>query len=139
MANVKLRKVGLIVIFTTFALILVCFYQVYQNVATVHHYFSPKITSVLAVEKESDQWHSMKFNGQNSIQFDRVFWDKTVINDANSSGSVLMRVKDEQGDIVIDEFQVSPGNGRSLSGLHQNKQYYFEIKAPKGQFVINAI
>ncbi|MGQ3479468.1 hypothetical protein [Paenibacillus sp. TY11] len=50
-----------------------------------------------------------------------------------------MRVKDEKGNVVIDEFQVSPGNSKQLSGLNKDQQYYFEIKAPKGQFIINAI
>ncbi|GGG14897.1 hypothetical protein GCM10010912_69160 [Paenibacillus albidus] len=75
-------------------------------------------------------------NGQASVKFDSVFWDKTIINDANSAGNVLMRVKDKKGYIVIDEFQVSPGNSKQLSGLNKDKQYYFEIKAAKGQFIM---
>ncbi|QNR66257.1 hypothetical protein IAQ67_20770 [Paenibacillus peoriae] len=127
MVNSKIKKIGVIgAIFVTLTIIFVCSYQVYQNVETVHNYFSPKITSVMAIEKETDEWNS-------------VFWDKTIINDANSAGNALMRVKDEKGNVVIDEFQVSPGNSKQLSGLNKDQQYYFEIKAPKGQFIINAI
>ncbi|ODB54946.1 hypothetical protein A7311_20945 [Paenibacillus polymyxa] len=140
MVNRKYRKIGLIsAIFVELTIIFVCSYQVYQNVETVHNYFSPKTTSVMAIEKETDEWNSIKFDGQDSIKFDSVFWDKTIINDANSAGNALVRVKDEKGDIVIDEFQVSPGNSKQLNGLNKVEQYYFEIKAAKGQFTINAI
>ncbi|WP_068505935.1 hypothetical protein [Paenibacillus kribbensis] len=140
MVNGRFKKIGVIgAIFVTLTIIFVCSYQVYQNVETVHNYFSPKVTSAMAIEKETDEWNSVKFDGQDSIKFDSVFWDKTIINDANSAGNALMRVKDEKGNVVIDEFHVSPGNSKQLSGLNKDQQYYFEIKAPKGQFIINAI
>ncbi|TKH37560.1 hypothetical protein C1I59_09875 [Paenibacillus polymyxa] len=140
MLNSKFKKIGLSsAIFVILTITFVCSYQVYQNVETVHNYFSPKIISVMAIEKETDEWNSIKFDGQDYVKFDTVFWDKTIINDANSAGNVLVKVKDEQGDIVIDEFQVSPGNSKQLIGLNKDKQYYFEIKAAKGQFTINAI
>lgn len=124
MVNSKLKKIGVIsAIFVTLTIIFVCSYQVYQNVETVHNYISPKMTSVMAIEKETDEWNKVKFDDQDSIKFDSVFWDKTIINDANSAGNVLVKVKDEQGDIVIDEFQVSPGNSKQLIGLNKDKQY----------------
>ncbi|MBP1308886.1 hypothetical protein JOD82_001906 [Paenibacillus sp. 1182] len=140
MVNSKLKKIGVIsAIFVTLTIIFVCSYQVYQNVETVHNYISPKMTSVMAIEKETDEWNKVKFDDQDSIKFDSVFWDKTIINDANSTGNALMRVKDVKGNVVIDEFQVSPGNSQQLSGLNKDQKYYFEIKASKGQFIINAI
>ncbi|KAF6558373.1 hypothetical protein G9G63_25650 [Paenibacillus sp. EKM202P] len=140
MVNSKIKKIGVnSAIFVTLTIIFVCSYQVYQNVETVHNYFSPKVTSVMAIEKDTDEWNSIKFDGQDSIKFDSVFWKKTIINDANSAGNAHVRVKDEKGDIVIDEFQVSPGNSKQLNGLNNDKQYYFEIKAAKGQFIINAV
>ncbi|MMZ53035.1 hypothetical protein D1872_148130 [compost metagenome] len=140
MVNSKIKKIGVnSAIFVTLTIIFVCSYQVYQNVETVHNYFSPKVTSVMAIEKDTDEWNSIKFDGQDSIKFDSVFWKKTIINDANSAGNAHVRVKDEKGDIVIDEFQVSPGNSKQLNGLNNDKQYYFEIKAANGQFIINAV
>ncbi|WP_274653270.1 hypothetical protein [Paenibacillus humicola] len=139
MVNGQLKKIGWIsAIFVTLTIIFVCFYQVYQNVGTVHDYFSPKMTSFLTIDNETDEWSSIKFNGQDSVKFDSVFWDKTITNDGNSTGNVVIRVKDGKGDIVIDEFQVSPGHFKELSGLNKDKQYYFELKAAKGQFFINA-
>ncbi|WP_025680635.1 hypothetical protein [Paenibacillus massiliensis] len=140
MAISKLKRVGWISsIIVTLTIVLVCSYQVYQEVGSVHSYFSPKMTSTLAIEKETDQWNRITFEGQDFIEFDTVFWDKTIINDANSAGDVFVRVKDNTGDIVMDEFQVSPGYIKALNGLNKKKAYYFEIKtAEKGQFIINA-
>lgn len=52
---------------------------------------------------------------------------KVIINDANSEGNVLLRVKDTKGDIVIEEFQVSPGTREHLDGLINDTEYLFEI------------
>ncbi|WP_440119967.1 BRCT domain-containing protein [Paenibacillus sp. QZ-Y1] len=37
-----------------------------MNVGTVHNYFSPKTTSVLAFKNKTDEWNSIKFDGQDS-------------------------------------------------------------------------
>ncbi|WP_052646772.1 hypothetical protein [Paenibacillus terrae] len=74
MVNSKLKEMGLIgAIFVTLTIVFVCSYQVYQNVGTVHSYFSPKMTSFLAIEKETDQWNGIKFNDQYSVKFDSFF------------------------------------------------------------------
>ncbi|MGD0031251.1 hypothetical protein SLT67_07810 [Paenibacillus illinoisensis] len=49
-----------------------------------------------------------------------------------------MRVKHAKGDIVIEEFQVSPGTSKHLDGLINDTEYLFEIKAEEGQFILNA-
>lgn len=140
MVNSKVKKISLFgAISVTLTMIFVCSYQVYQNVETVHNYFSPKTTSILALNVENDEWNSVKFNGNDSVKFDTVFWDKTIINDANSAGNIRMRVKDEKGNIVIAEFEVFPGTSTSLKDLNKDQQYYFEVKAENGQFIINLI
>lgn len=140
MVNSKVKKISLFgAISVTLTMIFVYSYQVYQNVETVHNYFSPKTTSILALNVENDEWNSVKFNGNDSVKFDTVFWDKTIINDANSAGNIRMRVKDEKGNIVIAEFEVFPGTSKSLKDLNKDQQYYFEVKAENGQFIINLI
>lgn len=127
-------------IFAILTIVFVCGYFVYQNVGFVHSYFSPQTTSFFSVEKETVEWESIQFDSQDSIAFDGPFWDKAVVNDANSAGDVLVRVKDEKGNIVIDKFQISPGMERTLDNLKKDTNYYFEVKTTaKGQFIINAI
>ncbi|MFB5269346.1 hypothetical protein ACE41H_21530 [Paenibacillus enshidis] len=141
MVNSKLKKIGLSgAIFVTLTMILVCSYLVYLDAKPVHDYFSPKTSAGVNVENEAGEWSSLKFEGQDFIKFDSAFWDKEIVNDANSDGNAQLRVKDDKGNIVIDEFQVSPGTSKQLSSLKNDKQYFFEIKtASKGQFTINAI
>lgn len=57
---------------------------------------------------------------------------KVIINDANSDRNVSLRVKHAKGDIVIEEFQVSPGTSKHLDGLINDTEYLFEIKAEEG-------
>ncbi|MBT2290249.1 hypothetical protein J7E73_14080 [Paenibacillus albidus] len=140
MANSRFKKIGLFsTFFVTLTIILTCSYQVYQNVETIHNYFSPKTTSILSFEKETDEWKSIKFDGKDSLSFDSLFWNKKIINTANSEGNVFVRVKNDKGDIVINEFQISPGTGKNLDELIKDQQYFFEVKAERGQFIINAI
>jgi hypothetical protein len=137
----KLKKIGISSsIFSILAIFLVIFYFVYLDVKPVHDYFSPQTSAGIKIENEVGEWNNIKFDDQDFIKYDSVFWDKAIVNDANSDGNVLLRVKDEKGNIVINEFQVSPGTSKHLEALKNDKQYYFEIKtAAKGHFTINAI
>ena len=65
--------------------------------------------------------------------------EKRIVNDANSESNVFLRVKDEKGNVIIDEFQISPGKSIKLEKLKRGEKYYFEIKAPPGRFFINAV
>jgi len=53
---------------------------------------------------------------------------------------VLVRVKDEAGNILYDEMKVSPGaSSIKLDKLEKNQKYFIEIKAPKGKYYINGV
>ncbi|MGE7915058.1 hypothetical protein [Lysinibacillus xylanilyticus] len=69
------------------------------------------------------------------------FWNKEIVNDANSNSNsnVILRIKDANGHVVVDEFQISPGKSVKLDGLKNNIKYSFEMKAKKGQFFINVV
>lgn len=122
-------------------------YLVYENVGVVHDYFSPLVTVVVNVEDDSEEWQSLNFNDKKFLIYDRVFWEKSIVNAASNdsdSGSeserdILLRVKDVNGKVVVDEIQVKSGKSVKLEGLKRNEKYFFEIKAPKGRFFINAI
>ncbi len=138
MVSGKSKIIGLIGLVLIVTIVFVCSYQIYLNVGIVHNYFSPKLTSVIDAEDTTDEWNPIIFDGKDSIDYDTIFWDKAIINDANSDRNVLLRVKDAEGDIVIEEFQVSPGTSKHLDGLIKDTKYFFEIKAEEGQFMLNA-
>lgn len=122
-------------------------YLVYQDVGVVHDFFSPKVTAVVDVEDDSEEWQSLNFNDQNYLIYDRIFWKKSIVNagsyDSDSGNEserdILLRVKDVNGKVVVDEIQVKSGKNVKLDGLKKNEKYFFEIKAPQGRFFINAI
>jgi len=122
-------------------------YLVYQNVGVVHDFFSPMVTAVVDVEDDSEEWQSLNFNDKNYLIYDRVFWKKSIVNAGSnesdsgneSESNILLRVKDVDGKVIVDEIQVKSGKSVKLDGLKKNEKYFFEIKAPQGRFFINAI
>ncbi|MGV2882477.1 hypothetical protein [Paenibacillus taichungensis] len=138
MVNGKSKIIGLFGLVLLVTIVFVCSYQIYLNVGYVHNYFTPKLTSVIDAADPTDEWTPIIFDGKDSIEYDTIFWDKAIINSANSDQNVLLRVKDAKGDIVIEEFQVSPGTSKHLDGLIKDTKYFFEIKAEEGQFILNA-
>ncbi|MFB8374611.1 hypothetical protein [Paenibacillus taichungensis] len=138
MVNGKSKIMGLIGLVLIVTIVFVCSYQVYLNVRYVHNYFSPKLTSVIDAEDTTDEWKPIIFDGKDSMEYDTIFWEKAIINDANSDRNVLLRVKDAKGDIVIEEFQLYPGTSKHLDGLIKDTKYFFEIKAEEGKCMLNA-
>lgn len=86
-----------------------------------------------------EEWESIKFSDQNYMIFDSIFWRKEIVNHANNGKNVLLRVKDDNDNIVIDEILVPAGKSVKLEGLKRNEKYYIEIKAPQGRFTIVAV
>ena len=136
--NKKRRIQVLIAIVITFMMTIIGFFVV-QDVGTVNQFFFPQARAIVNTTDNMEEWESLKFNEQNYIIFDSIFWDKEIINDANNIGDILLRVKDASGNIVIDEVQIPAGKGVNLDGLKRNEQYLIEIKAPQGNFLITAI
>ncbi|MEC1718430.1 zf-HC2 domain-containing protein [Schinkia azotoformans] len=135
--NRKRRIQVFIAIMMTFMMTIVGYYIV-QDVGAVNQLFFPKKMGFVNMTNDKEEWESVKFNDQDFIIFDSIFWDKEIINDDSNELDIFLRVKDEKGNILIDEIQVPAGQGVKLDDLKRNKKYFFEIKAPQGRFSINA-
>ncbi|GKV67369.1 MULTISPECIES: anti-sigma factor family protein [Sporosarcina] len=140
----KKRRVQVIAASLLTFFIMIIGYQVFQHVGVVNQYFSPMVSGIVNITDNSEEWQSISFSHnsidqQDFIEYDSIFWEKKVVNDANNESNVLLRVKDEQGNIIIDEFLISPGKIADLEKLKKNQKYYFEIKAPEGRYSINAV
>ncbi|MFF3099831.1 zf-HC2 domain-containing protein [Viridibacillus arvi] len=112
---------------------------VIQEVGPVNRTFFPVVTSVVDAADDLEEWQSMNFNDKNYLIFDSVFWKKEIINSSINESDILLRVKDEKGNVVVDEIRVSPGKSVKLENLKKNKKYFFEIKVKEGSFFINAV
>ena len=135
--NRKRRIQVFIAIVITFMMTIVGYYIV-QDVGAVNQVFFPKEMGVVNMTNDMEEWESVKFNDKDFIIFDSIFWDKEIINDVNNELDIFLRVKDEEGNILIDEIQVPTGQGVKLDDLKRNKKYFFEIKAPQGRLWISA-
>ena len=62
-----------------------------------------------------------------------------MINDANSSGRVAVRILDENRNIILDELIVDAGESISLKDLENNMDYIVEVKCKKGRYFLNFI
>lgn len=128
-------------------MIMIISYQVVQNVGVVNQFFFPMAHGIVNIADDSEEWQSLNFNEDIYLVYDRAFWKKSIVNtvsnDINSGSEIesdiLLRVKDINGKVVIDEVQIKSGQSVKLDGLKKNEKYFFEIKAPLGRYFINAI
>lgn len=113
---------------------------VIQEVEEVNQIFFPMASALVVVESPDDneEWVSLYFEGQKYLIYDSVFWKKEITNYASNPGDILLRIKDEKGNIVIDEVIISPGTSAELKNLKMNKKYLFEVQATNGRYLINA-
>lgn len=136
--NKKRRIQVLIAIAITFMVTIIGAWVV-QDVGAVNDIFFPDKWGLATVTDDMEEWESIKFSDQNYMIFDSIFWRKEIVNHANNGKNVLLRVKDDNDNIVIDEILVPAGKSVKLEGLKRNEKYYIEIKTPQGRFTIVAV
>ena len=102
----------------------------------MHQKFSPMVTAIVDSTDNLEEWERISFNDRNDLTFDTIFWDKEITNHANSESAIFLRIKDVNGNVVVDEFQVSPGKSVKLDSLKNDEKYFFEIKATQGRSFI---
>ncbi|MGE7696449.1 zf-HC2 domain-containing protein [Lysinibacillus sp. NPDC094177] len=136
--NKKRRIQVLISILITF-IITIIGSLVVQEVGAVRQIFFPMSTATVNSIDDIEEWTTLYFDEKDYLKFDSIFWNKEIVNHANSNSDVILRIKDENGHVVVDEFKISPGKSVKLDGLKNNIKYSFEIKAKKGQFFINVV
>ena len=136
--NKKWRIHVLLAITITFMITTIGAFVV-QEVEAVNQIFFPIERGWVDVIDDTKEWQHVKFDEQNYVIFDSIFWDKEIVNSAASEKAVLLRIKDDNGNVVIDEIQIPAGKNVKLDSLKRNEKYYIEIKASsQGRFFINA-
>ncbi|MDD2234529.1 MAG: zf-HC2 domain-containing protein [Desulfitobacteriaceae bacterium] len=126
----KIKKISIACISVMLtAIVIISCYMVYQHVGKVHDFFSPSTMISLRGIQSSDGWERINFEESNYLIFDSVFYSKEVVNDANSGNVIELRISDKDGNIIIDDLVVQPGEGASLDALQRNTEYIVEVKA----------
>ena len=135
--NKKWRIHVLLAITITFMITTIGTFVVHE-VGAVRQILFPIEIGLVDVIDDTEEWQRVKFDEQNYVIFDSIFWDKAIVNDVASEKAVLLRIKDDNGNVVIDEIQIPAGKSVKFDSLKRNEKYYIEIKASQGRFFINA-
>lgn len=133
----RARKNTLRIIVPLFIILLLTTgYLLYSEVASVHNIFSPSITGVSRVDV-NDSWTPVRFEDNENLEISGIFWNKEVVNDANSTDETEIRIINEQTGEVIYEFILEAGKSNSLSNLKTSQDYLVEVKGNTGEYFLN--
>ena len=118
-------------------------FLVYQEVGVVHDFFDPLRIAMNPVITPG-QWQTVAIptdaegiHFEDTLNFDSIFYDRKVVCDASNQNQVLLRVLDSEGNVVVEEFALQPGEEASLAELHRYTQYRVEMKAEEGTVLLN--
>lgn len=109
----------------TLAIFSACF--AYIHVGKVHDYLSPE-TPIVLRSNQTSIWQPLAIGESGYLNFNRLFYNKAVIVDANSDAPVTLRIRDKSGAIVIEPHTIQPGERISLDTLQKGTDYRVEIK-----------
>ena len=71
--------------------------------------------------------------------FDSVFYDKEMINDANSDRDVLVRILDENNEVIMDDVAIEVGTSIKFRRIEKNTEYIVQVEGNKGTYFINFV
>ncbi len=140
-----LNAVSAIVV--TAAVFIVCAFVV-QEVGVVNDFFFPKKSAYLVIDDNSREWvrvsiekqeykdHIYTLNDSEYLSYDSVFFKKKITNSANSEGDIHLRIKNTEGDILIDSFTLKSGTTYECD-LKLFEDYVIEASAGEGRYFIN--
>lgn len=134
--QLKIKRIltGVVAVFVTIAVI-ISGYMVYTNVGEVYDFFTEDNMVVLRDIHTEDAWKPVDFNGEKYLNYDHLICKKKMIVHIDSTSAVTFRISDTEGNIVIDEQTLEPGESASLEELKRNTDYQVEVKAD-GDFVV---
>lgn len=128
-------QIALAISLTT--IVLMIGYQVVQDVGVINQFFFPNVWANVAITNDSENWEKIQFDDNDYLELNNVFFKKYIVNHANNEHDIVLRIKDLDGNILIDNLTISPGMGIKLEGLKRFEKYSVEIKVPQGQYFIN--
>ena len=109
-------------------------YFVVTEVGPVHDYLFPELHAVVN-NTSSEHWQPVTLyhdgagtETTNVLIFDRIFYNKELINHANSDSEVTIQILDVIGNPVMEPLVVQPGESVSLKQLENHTEYRIEAK-----------
>ncbi len=134
-SQIKRKRIltGVVAVFLA-AMVFASGYLVYENVGAVHEYFSPSFEVSLRDIDTVGEWEKISVGEDGYLNFDSVFYKKEMVVHADSSSGIAIRIRDREGNMILESEEILPGESIELEELHRNTDYQVEIKA-KGEMV----
>lgn len=134
-SQIKRKRIltGVVAVFLA-AMVFAGGYLVYENVGAVHEYFSPSFEVSLRDIDTVGEWEKISVGEDGYLNFDSVFYKKEMVVHADSSSGIELRIRDREGNMILESEEILPGESIELEELHRNTDYQVEIKA-KGELV----
>ncbi len=118
------------------SILLVSTIMAIQNISVLYNFFYPQKRVLINNETEQKEWSQLSINGNPYLNFTSPFYKKEIINDANSSGTLKIRILNKQKNILIKETTIAPGQSLKLKNLKNFEDYIVETKNTKGIFFL---
>ncbi|KYG28118.1 helix-turn-helix domain-containing protein [Alkalihalobacillus trypoxylicola] len=136
----KKRSLALKIIIPLFILsLLTTAFLLYQEVSTVQNTLAPNIKETIHLENPStgSEWITVDFNGNDFLMFEGMFWDKEIINEANSHSTLEVQIREYQTDTIIESFSIIPGESYQFDSLKNKVRYNVEVRGHNGTYFLN--
>lgn len=129
-SQIKRKRIltGVVAVFLA-AMVFAGGYLVYENVGAVHEYFSPSFEVSLRDIDTVGEWEKISVGEDGYLNFDSVFYKKEMVVHADSSSGIAIRIRDREGNMILESEEILPGESIELEELHRNTDYQVEIKA----------
>ncbi|HIY57921.1 MAG TPA: helix-turn-helix domain-containing protein [Candidatus Tetragenococcus pullicola] len=138
--NVKRKRLLQIIIPLFILSLLVTAFLLYQDVSKVHNFFSPSTVEMVTVEEDNgNQSQILEFDSQPYLNFNGLFWKKSIVNHANSDGEIQITIFEEDGQTVVEEFSLNAGSEKELENVKGNTNYIVKVKAAKGSYILTLL
>ncbi len=136
-SQIKRKRIltGVVAVFLA-AMVFASGYLVYENVGAVHEYFSPSFEVSLRDIDTVGEWEKISVGEDGYLNFDSVFYKKEMVVHADSSSGIALRIRDREGNMILESEEILPGESIELEELHRNTDYQVEIKAKGEMFFL---
>lgn len=132
----KMHRIRIIIVAITVMVMTVIGMMAAINVGVINDFLFPHQIFVMNENDGIGEWKAISLEGNPYLNYDSIFYKKTVTNNANSAKSIKMRILDEKGNTVLDELIIEPGTTIDLNKLESNKDYKVEIWIDTGWYML---
>lgn len=96
----------------------------------------PFLVADTTLTGDMEDWVPLYFNDEQYLEVSNPLFKKEITNHANNDSDILIRVKDADNNIIINDIVISPGTSEKLDDLKLNEKYTIEVKALNGKYFI---